>query len=139
VNEPPQTTGADTLQAPVPDPAGEARTANASPAGPDTWPVCAALIAVALSGDRKGWIIAPMPRTTPYTMGVRLVVGDAYRVSADGEPEQWRAWLWPQAGGDVHVTQSCEAVDAKTVAQLAEKIRKRAAKGPWWTWAEPSP
>lgn len=86
-------------------------------------------IAVASTGPRSGFVIATMPREDPYTSGQRLVTGDIYRTSPDGEPEKWRAWLWPSPGGVMHVTQSCEAVDAPALGRLRDKLQKR---GPWW-------
>lgn len=98
-------------------------------------------VRVALDSEVSGYIIASVPHpgeddlppSQQMHMGARLVVGDVLRVDGDGdEQEAWRAWLWPLAGGDMHTTRSCEAVDAPSVARLRERIGKRAAKGAWW-------
>jgi hypothetical protein len=98
-------------------------------------------ITTALTGDRSGYVIATMPPegqehlapSARTRTGTVLVVGSIYRISRDDEPEKWRAWLYPSAGGDMAVTQSCDAVDADTAARLRERLRKRAGKGPWWS------
>ena len=91
-------------------------------------------IVLTSTGDhRSGYLVAVMPAPDSYTSGARLVVGDVYRNSADGEPANWRAWLWPAAGGSMHTTQSCDAVDAPTPERLWDKLQKRVSKdGPWW-------
>jgi hypothetical protein len=99
------------------------------------------LIAIGRTGPRCGFVIAAMPPegqghlapSAQTRSGQTLVVGSIYRTSPDGQPEEWRAWLWPVAGGDMHVTRSCEAVDAAAPEKLLERLRKRAGKdGPWW-------
>lgn len=87
-------------------------------------------ILIARTGPRGALVIATMPAPDPYTSGDRLVVGDIYRISLDGGPELWRAWLWPSPGGVMHVTQSCEAVDAAASEKLRGKLQNR---GPWWS------
>jgi hypothetical protein len=98
--------------------------------------VSAPQILIARTGPRDGLVIAAMPGKDPYTSGTRLVVGSVYRTSPDdkpvNQPGNWRAWLWPAAGGAMHVTQSCEAIDAATTEKLLERLRKRAGHGPWW-------
>lgn len=90
-------------------------------------------ILIARTGDRDAFVIASMPRQDAYTSGARLVVGAVYRTSRDDQPEKWRAWLWPSAGGAMHMTQSCEAMDAPAPGKLLERLQKRADKdGPWW-------
>jgi len=88
-------------------------------------------VVIARNGERSGFVVASIV-TGQYRMGLRLVVGQVYRDSKEDAPENWRAWLWPQAGGDMAVTQSCEAVDAGTLDKLSDKLRRRAAKEPWW-------
>jgi hypothetical protein len=91
-------------------------------------------ILIASTGERSGLVIAIMPPSDPYTSSARLLVGDVHRISYGGEPEKWRAWLWPEAGGALHVTRTCEAVDAGTLERLRERLQKRADKnGPWWS------
>jgi hypothetical protein len=100
---------------------------------PARCPVGAPRIHIARDGERIGFVIAGLPPEGPYVSGARLVVGDVHRISCDGEPEKWRAWLWPEAGGVMHVTRTCEAVDAGTLKRLGERLQKRADKdGPWW-------
>jgi hypothetical protein len=95
--------------------------------------VTAAQIAIACTGPRDGFVIAAMPSEDPYISSERLVVADVRRISPDGAAELWRAWLWPAAGGAMHVAQSCEAIDAATTVELLERLRKRAGKGgQWW-------
>jgi hypothetical protein len=89
-------------------------------------------VAIARTGPRDGFVIAAMPGNDPYISGERLVVGDVRRISPDGQAETWRAWRWSAAGGAMHVTQSCEAIDAISEARLLERLRKRADQGPWW-------
>lgn len=99
------------------------------------------LIRIALTGNREGYVIAAIPppgqEHLPPSQQTRgwttLVTGDVRRISADGEPEKWRAWLWPQAGGALPVTRSCDAADAGSIGALLGKLRKRAGKEPWWT------
>lgn len=95
-------------------------------------------IILARTGQRDALVIAAIPpggqeQRAPSAQTLRgetLVVGCAYRFSKDGEvPEDWRAYLWPVAGGNMHVTQSCEAVGAPALGQLRDKLQKR---GPWW-------
>jgi hypothetical protein len=90
------------------------------------------MIKVALTGDRSGFVIAVTEPPDSYHSGRVLAVGSVLRVDGDGEPEAWRAWLWPLAGSGLHVSQHCDAVDAPTSGELGEKLRKRAAKGAWW-------
>jgi hypothetical protein len=90
-------------------------------------------ILIASTGERSGLVIAVMPPSDPYTSSARLLVGDVHRISFDEDPEKWRAWLWPEAGGAMHVTRTCEAVDAGDLKRLGERLQKRADKdGPWW-------
>ena len=91
------------------------------------------MLKVALDSDGRGYVIAVTEPLDGYHSGVVLAVGSVLRVSAEGQPEEWQAWLWPHAGGALHVTQSCETETANDPAQLAEKLRKRVAKlGLWW-------
>jgi hypothetical protein len=90
------------------------------------------MVKVALTDERVGFVIATTEPTDGYHSGQVLAVGAVLRINGDGEPEAWQAWLWPQAGGALHVAQSCAAVEAGTSVELAEKTRKRAAKGAWW-------
>lgn len=92
-----------------------------------------ATVTVVLAGERSGWVVASVERPDPYHMGERLVVGDVHRISADGEPELWRAWLWPLAGGNLPVTQSCKASDAASPATLRARLQKRSDSKAWWT------
>lgn len=89
-------------------------------------------ILIASTGPRDALVIAVMPAPDSYTSGAFLAVGSIYRTSPDGEPEAWRAWLWPSAGGVMHVTQHCEAVDAPSAGRLRERLQARAGKEPWW-------
>jgi hypothetical protein len=90
-------------------------------------------ILIASTGERSGLVVASMPPESPYVFGARLVVGDVYRISPDGDPEKWRVWLWPSPGGVMRATQHCEAVDAGDLKRLGERLQKRADKdGPWW-------
>jgi hypothetical protein len=89
-------------------------------------------ILIARTGERAGYVIAAMPSEAEHVSGLRLVTGSIHRTSPDGEPEKWRAWLWPSAGGAMHVTQSCEAVDGAAVERLRERLQNRADKEPWW-------
>lgn len=98
-------------------------------------------IVTARAGDRSGFVIAVMPpegqeHVAPSAQtrsGATLITGSLYRTSRDDQPEKWRAWLWPEAGGVMNVTRSCEAVDAPALERLREKLQKRADKdGPWW-------
>jgi hypothetical protein len=79
-----------------------------------------------------GYIIATVPVESEYTFPVRIAVGDYRQVSADGEPEVWKAWLWPVAGGAMHVTRSVAAAERPTEAALLETLQQRARKAPWW-------
>jgi hypothetical protein len=95
--------------------------------------VTAPRILIARTGDRQGLVVAVLPPQDEYTSSERVVVGDVRQTSPEGQPEKWRAWLWPAAGGAMHVTRSCEAVDATTAELLREQLQKRAGKdGPWW-------
>lgn len=97
-------------------------------------------VALHLDGDRRGYVIASVPHegeghlpTTSRTrLGTTLVVGSACRVDADGEPEAWKAWLSPLAGGNMRMGQSCDALTAGSPQKLAEALRKRADRGAWW-------
>jgi hypothetical protein len=90
-------------------------------------------ILIASTGERSGLVIAVTPPESPYVSGARLTVGDVHRISFDEDPEKWRAWLWPEAGGVMHVTRACEAVDASDLGRLGDRLQKRADKdGPWW-------
>lgn len=89
-------------------------------------------ILIARTGERQGLVIAVMPPQDQYTSSERVAVGDVYQTSPDGQPEKWRAWLWPSAGGAMHVTRSCEAVDAAAVERLRERLQKLADKELWW-------
>jgi hypothetical protein len=59
-------------------------------------------------------------------------VGQIHMISADGEPEEWKAWLWKTAG--VYPTESgghCEAIAKKgDLGKLAVALAKR---GVWWS------
>ena len=94
-------------------------------------------IRIARTGERSGYLIAVLPPGGPYTSGAVLAVGD-FRISHDGELEKWRAWLWPEAGGAMHVARACEAVDAGDLKRLGERLHQRADKsGPWWAGEAP--
>ena len=72
-------------------------------------------------------------------MGVTAVVANAYRVSADDEPEEWKVWLWPLAGGNLRMGQSCEALKAVSLQELADVLKARCDRGgPWWQAGEPA-
>jgi len=91
------------------------------------------LIAVALYDDRHGWVVAALEPASDYCSPQRLVVGDVGRVSGDGQRDAWKAWLWPEAGGALHVSRSCAAVEAPSPEGLARALRRRAEKeGTWW-------
>ena len=91
-------------------------------------------ILIASTGERSGLVIAVMPPEGPHVSGARLAVGDVHRISFDEDPEKWRAWLWPEAGGAMHVTRTCKAVDAGDLKRLGERLQQRADKdGSWWS------
>jgi hypothetical protein len=100
------------------------------------------MISIALCGPRCGYVLAitpppgeeHLPPSGRSRTGTVLVVGSVYRRSADGEaPEDWRAWRWPAASGDMDVTQHCDAVDAPTAKRLEEHLQEHAdTKGAWW-------
>jgi len=91
-------------------------------------------VRVARTHDRAADIIATVPSGDQYLRPATVVTGSCRRISRDGEPEQWRAYLWPCAGGSMHTTQSCDAIDRKTVDLLGKALGHRLAKeGPWWT------
>jgi hypothetical protein len=91
-------------------------------------------VRVARTGPRTADIIATVPSGDQYLSPVTIVVGSCRRISADEEPELWRAWLWPAAGGSMHVTQSCNAVERPTLRMLEKALIRRVAKeGAWWT------
>jgi len=90
-------------------------------------------IILARTGERDGYVVAVMPGRDRYHSGARLAVGDISRISRDDQAEKWRAWLWPSAGGVMHVSKSVDAVDARTPEQLHGRLQKRAdGDGPWW-------
>lgn len=129
-----------TDQAPAPSTAAgerDALTPVADLAARDTvWHIgrrrAAPIIWVATWGARQAFVIAVMPATDDYHSAERLVVGAAFRISADEEPERWRAWKWPVPGGVMHTTQHCDAVDAAATEQLQRKLQQQADKDPWW-------
>lgn len=99
------------------------------------------MIKVALGGDRSGFVIAVlafegeenMPSSQQLHRGATLVVGSVYRVSPDGDPEEWKAWLWPVAGGTgMRTGQSVEAMETRSLPVLKRKLQKRADQGAWW-------
>jgi hypothetical protein len=95
--------------------------------------VSAPRIVIARTGDRQGLVVAVLPPQDEYTSSERVVVGDVRQISPEGQREKWRAWLWPAAGGAMHTTQSCTAVDAISETRLRERLQKRVGKdGPWW-------
>lgn len=81
---------------------------------------------------RSGFVLAIDTERKP---GTAAVVGLVYRVSLDGEPEAWKAWLWPAPGVYPPTGQSTEAVTRKGKPDvLREVLRKRhQAHGEWWT------
>lgn len=97
-------------------------------------------IELALTGPSSGYVIAILPPPDGHWSGARLVVGDVRDLSAYDQPEgfprkgpeAWKAWLWPEAGGALHVTQTCQAAEAGSAEKLLEKIRRTAKAGPWW-------
>jgi hypothetical protein len=60
-----------------------------------------------------------------------LQVGQVHMIAADGEAEEWKAWLWPVAGQ--YPTEhggNCEAIAKKgDLGKLAAALVKR---GQWW-------
>lgn len=60
--------------------------------------------------------------------------GTAYRVSADGEPEEWQAWLRPVLGQWPGITVSCKALTRKGplsgLGRIVEQLANR--DGGWW-------
>lgn len=88
------------------------------------------MVKVALDSDRSGSVIAVTEPEDAYHSGPSLVVGTVRRQDSG----TWRAWLWPETGGALHISQSCNAVEAPTSDALTGKLRKRVAKdGAWWT------
>ena len=89
-----------------------------------------------------GYVIATVPVEAEYTFPVRIAVGD-YRQVSEQPNENWKAWLWPVAGGAMHVTRSCAAAERPTEALLLAALQQRARKAPWWAaaarWAAGSP
>ena len=90
-------------------------------------------ITIALTGPHRGYVVATMPAPDEHTFPARLLVGDVRDNSGDGHGEKWLAWLWPKAGGEMHVTQHCEALHAATPEQLADRLQRHANRlGEWW-------
>lgn len=94
------------------------------------------LIAVAMTGSDKGYVIATPPGENPYVFPERIVVGDVHRDHPDGGAETWRAWLWPVPGGALHTARSVEGAHARSRGELERKLQKRAGRDAWWTHAE---
>lgn len=81
---------------------------------------------------RSGFVLAIDTERKP---GTAAVTGQVYRVSLDGEPEAWKAWLWDRAGQYPPTSQSTEGVTRKGKPDvLREALRKRhQARGDWWS------
>jgi hypothetical protein len=73
---------------------------------------------------RDGFIVATTFRTA-------VVVGKARRFSGDGEPAQWRAWLWPEAGIQLGDTPSFPVEGPAGDVQRALR-RRYDEEGAWW-------
>jgi hypothetical protein len=91
-------------------------------------------VRVARTGDRTADIVVTVPSGDEYLSPVTIVVGSCRRSSADEDPEKWKAWLWAAAGGSMHVTQSCNAVERPTLRMLEKALIRCLVKdGAWWT------
>jgi hypothetical protein len=81
---------------------------------------------LAASGD-GGYIIAAVPVTAEYTATARIGVG-VYQ-QASKHPEEWKAWLWPDADAGWQPGPECEAVTRPDITLLLEALQARV---PWW-------
>lgn len=92
-----------------------------------------------MTGERHGWVIARYSNRDEgfwADLGETLVVGGVFRRfrrSPDGEPGEWRAYLWPLAGGALRIGQSVDVIDAPDVKALGKRLRDRASREPWWS------
>jgi hypothetical protein len=91
---------------------------------------------IAMTGERDGWVIARYSNRDQgfwADHGETVVVGSVFRRSPDGEPGEWRAYLWPLAGGAMRMGQSVDVIDAGDVKTLGKRLRARAGREPWWS------
>lgn len=94
-----------------------------------------------VTAARSGFVVATETTEQPpgsgydwSASGTAVVVGQVYRSSADGEQEEWRAWLWPAPTTYPPTGQHATAITAYGLAALAKRLSKQhQAKGPWWT------
>lgn len=89
-------------------------------------------ILVSRYADRSADIVARV-KAEPGSLPDFVMAGQACRVNAGGEPEEWKAWLWPKAGEYPPCGQSCEAFSRPSCGDLEVLLNKRLAdKGRWW-------
>lgn len=97
-----------------------------------------ATISVAMASESHGWVMAVIPSGDRLVMGTTLVVGSVRGNNGwDSEPGgtvEFKAWLYPQPGGAIHLGTHCDAVTAGDVKALRDRLQKRHDKqGPWWS------
>lgn len=99
------------------------------------------MIRVAVDGG-LGYVIAftpqdgeeHLPPSARPHMGHCLVVGSIRQEQHGDGPESWQAWLWPVAGGNVPVSQSCDMAHAGSLKDLRDLLQRRVDKnGAWWS------
>lgn len=61
-----------------------------------------------------------------------LQVGQVNMIASEGEPEEWKAWLWPAAGRyPAEHGGNCEGITRKgELGKLAAALKQR---GVWWS------
>jgi hypothetical protein len=87
----------------------------------------APVIIVTPKGDRSRRLLAR------FTSVPDLQVGQVLKVSLDGQPEEWRAWLWSSAGQRPPLTTAVEALTRPSTGEIEDLLNRRVERdGAWW-------
>jgi hypothetical protein len=90
-------------------------------------------IIVSRCAERSADVIARV-KPEPGSLPDFVMIGQASRISADGEPEEWKAWLWPKGGEYPPHGQHCDALTRPSCGDIEALPNKRLkAEGRWWS------
>lgn len=85
-------------------------------------------IIVTPKGDRSGCLMARTEGVPDVQVG-QLVL----RASPEGQPEQWKAWLWPVGGQHPSLMKSVKAMTRASTTDIEAVLNGLVeCEGQWW-------